>query len=75
MSSTRSWPPKRIAKLSRRRYVFDQVFNMHANQEEVFEKTVLPLLDGVLNGYNATAFAYGVSPPCLLFGSGGREPG
>jgi kinesin family protein 18/19 len=43
--------------------VFDQVFNMHANQEEVFEKTVLPLLDGVLNGYNATAFAYGVSCP------------
>lgn len=36
---------------------------MHANQEEVFEKTVLPLLDGVLNGYNATAFAYGVSSP------------
>jgi kinesin family protein 18/19 len=46
--------------------VFDQVFNMHANQEEVFEKTVLPLLDGVLSGYNATAFAYGVSPPRLV---------
>jgi hypothetical protein len=34
---------------------------MHATQEEVFENTAFPLLDGVLNGFNATIFAYGVS--------------
>lgn len=44
------------------RYIFDQVFGMNATQEEVFEHTVKPLLPGVLDGLNATAFAYGVSP-------------
>lgn len=34
---------------------------MDANQEEVYENTAKPLLDGVLSGYNATVFAYGVS--------------
>ena len=43
------------------RYVFDHVFQMDTTQEEVFEKTAKPLLPGVLDGYNATVFAYGVS--------------
>jgi hypothetical protein len=43
------------------RYVFDHVFRMDATQEEVYENTAQPLLEGVLNGYNATVFAYGVS--------------
>lgn len=34
---------------------------MTASQEEVYENTAKPLLDGVLQGYNATVFAYGVS--------------
>lgn len=33
---------------------------MGAEQEEVFTKTAKPLLPGVLDGYNATVFAYGV---------------
>ena len=28
----------------------------------VFERTAKPMLAGVLDGYNATVFAYGVSP-------------
>ena len=50
-----------------RRYVFDRVFGMDATQEAVFRDTALPLLEGVLDGYNATVFAYGVSrlsPTC-----------
>lgn len=34
---------------------------MNANQEEVYANTAKPLLDGVLSGFNATVFAYGVS--------------
>ncbi|BEJ11077.1 hypothetical protein CspHIS471_0104990 [Cutaneotrichosporon sp. HIS471] len=44
-----------------RRYVFDHVFKMAASQEEVYEKTAKPLLDGVLSGFNATVFAYGAT--------------
>jgi kinesin family protein 18/19 len=34
---------------------------MEATQSMVFERTAKPLLPGVLDGYNATVFAYGVS--------------
>ncbi|WWC70214.1 uncharacterized protein I206_104164 [Kwoniella pini CBS 10737] len=44
-----------------RKYVFDQVFSMEAGQEVVFERTAKPLLPGVLDGYNATVFAYGAT--------------
>ncbi|WVQ99388.1 hypothetical protein IAU59_006521 [Kwoniella sp. CBS 9459] len=44
-----------------RKYVFDQVFSMEATQEEVFGRTAKPLLPGVLDGYNATVFAYGAT--------------
>lgn len=50
-----------IVVLTLLRYVFDHVFQMDTTQEEVFEKTAKPLLPGVLDGYNATVFAYGVS--------------
>ncbi|TPX66708.1 hypothetical protein SpCBS45565_g04319 [Spizellomyces sp. 'palustris'] len=43
------------------RYGFDRVFNETATQQEVYEGTARPLIDGVLNGYNATVFAYGAT--------------
>jgi hypothetical protein len=43
------------------RYAFDRVFDDTCGQEMVFENTTKPLLDGILNGYNASVFAYGVS--------------
>ncbi|KNC98531.1 uncharacterized protein SPPG_06224 [Spizellomyces punctatus DAOM BR117] len=43
------------------RYGFDRVFNETATQQEVYEGTAQPLIDGVLNGYNATVFAYGAT--------------
>lgn len=46
--------------------MFDHVFKMSASQEDVYEKTAKPLLDGVLSGFNATVFAYGVSMVCQL---------
>ncbi|OAQ35609.1 kinesin-domain-containing protein [Linnemannia elongata AG-77] len=43
------------------RYAFDRVFHEDAQQEEVFENTTRHLIDGVLNGYNGTLFAYGAT--------------
>lgn len=42
-----------------KQYAFDIVLNEQATQEQVFLKTTQFLLDGVVNGYNASVFAYG----------------
>ena len=42
-----------------KRYAFDQVFGETSSQEMVFNSTSKFLLPAVLNGYNATVFAYG----------------
>ena len=44
-----------------RGYEFDTIFQEVSNNELVFEKTVLPLLPSILEGYNATCFAYGMT--------------
>ena len=43
------------------RYTFDRVFSEDARQIDVYEDTTRPLLDGLLDGFNATVFAYGAS--------------
>ncbi|KAE8268082.1 hypothetical protein A4X09_0g4261 [Tilletia walkeri] len=43
------------------RYAFDRIFDETCGQYNVFEGTMKPLLDGVLNGYNASVFAYGAT--------------
>jgi Kinesin motor domain len=40
-------------------FQFDRVFGMDSDQISVFEYTAIPLIHDVLNGYNATIFAYG----------------
>ncbi|KAK6386931.1 tubulin-dependent ATPase kip3 [Exophiala oligosperma] len=40
---------------------FDRIFDENASQGEVYESTTRPLLDSVLDGYNATVFAYGAT--------------
>ncbi|OMJ82018.1 hypothetical protein SteCoe_17403 [Stentor coeruleus] len=53
-------PPGPINKrLIENKYAFDFAFDETASQQEVFNKTTMFLLEGVLNGYNATVFAYG----------------
>ena len=44
---------------ARRDFVFRQVFRPDSSQVEVFEKTALPLVMHVLNGYNGTYLVYG----------------
>lgn len=44
-----------------KQFTFDFVFDRHAGPEEVFDKSVRSALDGVLEGFNATVFAYGAT--------------
>lgn len=49
------------SRIREHRFVFDRLFDMNATQQEVFENTTKPLLDSILDGFNATAFAYGAT--------------
>lgn len=42
-------------------FCFDRIFDQNATQSEVYEGTARGLLDSVLDGYNATVFAYGAT--------------
>ncbi|KAF2263070.1 kinesin family protein-like protein [Lojkania enalia] len=42
-------------------FAFDRVFDENTSQGDVYEATTKPLLDSVLEGYNATVFAYGAT--------------
>ena len=44
-----------------KQYAFDYAFDKHVGSETVFDKSVKFALDGVLEGYNATVFAYGAT--------------
>ncbi|RUP52416.1 hypothetical protein BC936DRAFT_143692 [Jimgerdemannia flammicorona] len=48
------------------KYAFDRVFNEDATQMDVYERTTRDLIAGILNGYNATVFAYGDEKHHLL---------
>lgn len=42
-------------------FAFDRVFDENTTQGDVYEATTRSLLDSVLEGYNATVFAYGAT--------------
>jgi len=44
-----------------RKYMFDVVSDARAEQQEVYAGTAKTLLGSVLEGYNATVFAYGAT--------------
>lgn len=48
------------------RFCFDRVFDESTTQEEVFQGCAQDLVPGVLDGYNSTVFAYGVSGGSLF---------
>lgn len=57
-------------------FTFDYVFNMHSPQEQVFQFLAKPLIDGCLNGYNATILAYGQTGSGKTYTMGtGVDPG
>lgn len=43
------------------KFVFDNVFGEDSTQVDIFENTTKGVLDGVLNGFNCTVFAYGAT--------------
>ena len=40
-------------------FFFDTVFDDFDSQEDIYIQSVVPLIDGLFNGLNATIFAYG----------------
>ncbi|KAF2791268.1 kinesin-domain-containing protein [Melanomma pulvis-pyrius CBS 109.77] len=40
-------------------FTFDRVFDMASRQADVFDFSIRPTVDDILNGYNGTVFAYG----------------
>lgn len=56
----RGFLPPGTRRYKDKRFMFDRVFGHEARQQDVYEATSQPLLKGLLDGYNATVFAYGV---------------
>lgn len=54
-------PEKRTIKTSQQNksYTFDNVFDAHTKQHDVYLAVVEPLVEQVIEGYNCTVFAYG----------------
>lgn len=40
-------------------FTFDRVFDMQCKQSDIFDYSIRPTVDDILNGYNGTVFAYG----------------
>ncbi|XP_066293133.1 kinesin-like protein KIF19 isoform X2 [Branchiostoma lanceolatum] len=56
--------PDDILRANRSRekqYVFDYSFDGRSTQEEVYAHTTRPLIESVIEGFNATVFAYGAT--------------
>ncbi|KOS18186.1 Kinesin-like protein 5 [Escovopsis weberi] len=58
---SRSVVPASSKKTKDQVFAFDRVFDESTTQSEVYEGTTRGLLDSVLDGYNATVFAYGAT--------------
>ncbi|KXX81049.1 Kinesin-like protein 6 [Madurella mycetomatis] len=58
---TRSVVPTAGKKVKDQVFAFDRIFDDNASQVDVYEGTTKGLLDSVLDGYNATVFAYGAT--------------
>ncbi|KAI9063194.1 kinesin-domain-containing protein [Trametes sanguinea] len=57
----RGFLPPGTKRYKDRRFIFDRVFRHDATQQEVYQGTAKPLLSNLLDGYNATIFAYGAT--------------
>ncbi|KAL1758686.1 kinesin-like protein [Schizophyllum commune] len=57
----RGFMPPGTKRYKDKRFMFDRVFDHEARQQDVYDATARPLLKGLLDGYNATVFAYGAT--------------
>jgi hypothetical protein len=44
-----------------RKYVFNNIFTEKNNNDNVFDVSIKPMINNVINGYNSTCLAYGVT--------------
>ncbi|KAI9861445.1 MAG: kinesin-like protein Klp5 [Trichoglossum hirsutum] len=58
---SRSVIPNQGRRVKDQTFAFDRVFDEHTTQGDVYEATTKNLMDSVLEGYNATVFAYGAT--------------
>ncbi|EGW31686.1 uncharacterized protein SPAPADRAFT_155200 [Spathaspora passalidarum NRRL Y-27907] len=56
-----AFPNKFNGRIREHRFVFDKLFDTDATQNDVYNDTTRPLLNSILDGYNATVFAYGAT--------------
>ncbi|KAL3232194.1 Kinesin-like protein KIP2 [Nakaseomyces bracarensis] len=52
---------------------YDHVFSVNSSNAEVYEATSVPLIDKLIDGYNATIFAYGMTGSGKTFTMSGTE--
>ncbi|THH33607.1 hypothetical protein EUX98_g597 [Antrodiella citrinella] len=57
----RGFLPPGTKRYKDRRFIFDRVFGHEARQHDVYMHTSKPLLKNLLDGFNATIFAYGAT--------------
>lgn len=51
----------RLARSKEKTYAFDYAFDEQFGQQYIFERTTKFLIDGIMQGYNASVFAYGAT--------------
>ena len=52
---------KKNNQIKYQQFFFDHVFDKNASQQEIYNKTTKPLLEKIIEGFNATVFAYGAT--------------
>ena len=56
-------------------FAFDQIFDPPTQQDHVFEKVALPLVERTLSGYNSCCFAYGQTGSGKTYSMFGEDKG
>src|SRR4051794_19736170 len=56
---TRRFCPASQSREAQGSFTFDRVFDMSCKQSDIFDYSIKPTVDDILNGYNGTVFAYG----------------
>ena len=51
--------PAEQSKEAQGSFTFDRAFGMSSKQSDIFDFSIRPTVDDILNGYNGTVFAYG----------------
>lgn len=53
------YSPKDDNKTNGKIFTYDAVYDCHASQKDIYDESVYPLVNSVLEGFNGTIFAYG----------------